>query len=548
MMTHHHFVRLALCSGMIIWAIEVLAQSRTADIATGIDALRDKDPAVHWASVVALGKIGAEAVPSLVRALEDQDENVRAGAAVALGRIGTKAKDAVPSLIRALEDRSARVRENVAEALGEIGPDARLAVGALLLCLSDRDPFVNGKSAEALSRIGKDAVPGLIRTLRSDNATVRWCATIALGKIGPHAYQAVPALTQTLNDSNVNVRWGSTVALGNIGKQAQYAVPGLIHSLSDKDEDVRWGASLALDLVDSSALEAHTDWQSLASVIDTLTLRLMKDNHVPGVAIALISNRTLVWSKGYGVADVRHGEPVTHETLFEACSMTKPVIAYTVMKLVELGKLDLDRPLAEYLDASCLRGQPYHTRITARMVLSHTTGLPNWRKEEEERDGPLPVKFMPGSKFGYSGEGMYYLQRVVEKISGEPLDVYAKRTLFDPAGLKHISYVWTEELDAKIAAGHDTAGAFLRKTSYTHPNAAYTLYTSADDYAKFLVEIMKTDRSGSIHYRNTPSTQCFHARSMSIQESPLSDLEKPGGKGFTGGLDGLLMPRRLETS
>jgi CubicO group peptidase (beta-lactamase class C family) len=498
---------------------------------TRVAVLGDRDPGVRWASAIALGKMGGEAVPSLVRALEDQHAIVRAGAALALGKIGPNAKGAVPSLMNLLKDKSPAVREKAAGALGEIGPGASQAVDPLVQRLSDEDPFVNGMAAEALGKIGLDAVPALIRALESDNAPTRWCATIALGKMGPDALPAAPALTRTVKDGDALVRWGSTVALGNIGKQARTAIPALLQALSDGDEDVRWGASVALDKIDSLAVEVHTDVPSLVGVIDTLTAQLMKSLRVPGVSIALIRNRSLVWSKSYGVVNARTREPVTTETLFEACSMTKPVFAYTVMKLVEQGKLDLDRPLAEYIEESCLRDQPYHTRITARMVLSHTSGLPNWRKDEEERDGPLPVKFIPGSKFGYSGEGMYFLQRAVEKISGEPLDVYAKHTLFDPAGLTHMSYVWTEELDARIAAGHDTAGAFLRKTSYTHPNAAYTLYTSADEYAKFLVEIMKTNRSGA-HSLSQHSIDTMLSRQVNLDTR--EPVERPGKARGTG--------------
>ncbi len=167
------------------------------------------------------------------------------------------------------------------------------------------------------------------------------------------------------------------------------------------------------------------------------------------------------------------------------------------MKLVEQGKLDLDRPLAEILPEDDPPDQPEKRLITARMVLSHTTGLPNWRKGDEERGGPLPVKSRPGSRFGYSGEGMFYLQRVVEHITGEPLDVYARRTLSTPLGLRHMSYVWTPEIDPALASGHDESGKFRMKTKYVHPNAAYSLYTSALDYAAILLEMMKADRSAA---------------------------------------------------
>jgi CubicO group peptidase (beta-lactamase class C family) len=205
--------------------------------------------------------------------------------------------------------------------------------------------------------------------------------------------------------------------------------------------------------------------------------------------------------------------------------MTKPVFGYLVMQLVELGKLELDRPLVDYLDPASLRAYPDRRRITARMVLSHTSGLPNWRKGEEERDGPLPVTFTPGSKFGYSGEGFYYLQQVVERITGEPLDLYARRKLLDPLKLKHASFVWTEGLDTLIAGGHDSAGSFLQKSRYIHPNAAYTLYSSVGDYARFLIAIMTPDLTArhSLTQRSI-SMMLSHQVAVTSREP----IERPG--------------------
>ena len=205
--------------------------------------------------------------------------------------------------------------------------------------------------------------------------------------------------------------------------------------------------------------------------------------------------------------------------------MSKPVFAYVVMKLAELGRLDLDAPLAAYLPEEHPPAQPEKARITARMALSHTTGFPNWRKGDEEREGPLPVTSSPGSRFAYSGEGIFYLQRAVERITGEPLDVLAGEMLFEPAGLRHMSYVWTPELDAALAAGHTAEGAFLLKTKYTHPNAAYSLYTSAADYAAFLVEIMKADRSAS-HSLSRRSLDAMLAHEVALDAR--DPIERPG--------------------
>ncbi len=120
--------------------------------------------------------------------------------------------------------------------------------------------------------------------------------------------------------------------------------------------------------------------------------------------------------------------------------------------------------------------------------------MPNWRKGGEEREGPLPVYFKPGTKFSYSGEGIYYLQRVVERITREPLAAYAKRNLFDKLGLASTSFVWTADLGPRIATGHDAAGKCLPRSRYAHANAAYTLYTTPGDYAAFIIGIMKPER------------------------------------------------------
>lgn len=459
-----------------------------------IGAFDDTDAGVRWHSAVALGKIGPAAVPRLASALKDGEVNVRRGAAQALGMAGPKANAAIPALISALTDRDEQVREHAADALGRFGSDARPAIQGLITMLSDDDPYANGAAAEALHKIGHEAVPALVTALRDSNDNVRWCSAIALGKIGPEAPEAVPALARALTDSNDNVRWCSALALGGMGSPAKEAIPTLSRLQYDRDADVRWAAHTALESIDPASLQSKRGWFTAATIIDSLVPLLMKELHVPGVSIALLDDRSLVWSRSYGVADAALRTPVRDETLFEACSMTKPVFAYTVLKLVEDGELDLDRPLVEYLDER--PDQAYRRLITARMVLSHTTGLPNWRKGEEERDGPVPVLFKPGSRFSYSGEGMLYLQRVVEHITGEPLEVYANRTLLRPMGLeRQMSYVWRADLDQQQATGHNADGKVLLKTHYTHANAAYSLYTTARGYAKFLTEILKTDRS-----------------------------------------------------
>lgn len=225
---------------------------------------------------------------------------------------------------------------------------------------------------------------------------------------------------------------------------------------------------------------------------------LMREFHVPGVSIAVITSNKVAWTGTWGVKRAGGDGEVDEQTLFEACSMSKPLFAYATLKLVEDGRLDLDRPLTEYLDEPYLDGQPDHRLITGRMVLTHTTGFPNWRKGGWRKGGPLPVKFKPGTKYGYSGEGFLYLQRVVERIVGEDLDVFMKERLMRGIGMETSGYEFEKKLRLRYSAGHDLKGEFKSdRRFFDQGNAAFSLYTTPVEYARFLIEIMRDDRSAS---------------------------------------------------
>lgn len=236
--------------------------------------------------------------------------------------------------------------------------------------------------------------------------------------------------------------------------------------------------------------------KAMPQALDELVPKLMTQHHVPGVAIVGIENRRLAWERFYGVR--RAGQPgaVDANTVFEAASMTKLLMAYAALKLVEQGKLDLDRSLAEYLDKPYLPDEPRHLRITARMVLSHTTGFPNWRTNGWEKGGPLPLLSEPGTRFTYSGEGFLYLQRAVEHITGIPIRPYLQQTFLDPLQMTNSSLVWLDRLAPQAAAGHNAQGEpFANRKLYREANVAYSLYCTATDYAQLLLEMLAEDRS-----------------------------------------------------
>src|SRR5215217_6491735 len=152
----------------------------------------------------------------------------------------------------------------------------------------------------------------------------------------------------------------------------------------------------------------------LNQVIADLEQRIPKtlnDNAVPGCSIALVRNGDLAWRRGFGVADVGSRLPVDDGTVFGTQSMSKPVFAYAVLKLCETGVLNLDTPLTRYTPEHWVPDDPRIDLITARHVLSHTTGFQNWRGSGD----PLSIHFTPGARWQYSGEGYSFLQSVVTR-------------------------------------------------------------------------------------------------------------------------------------
>lgn len=228
---------------------------------------------------------------------------------------------------------------------------------------------------------------------------------------------------------------------------------------------------------------------------ETLIPSLQKEYKVPGVAMAVVDDGKVVWSREFGIQNADSGKAVTKDTLFEAASMSKPVFAYGVMKLVEQGKLDLNRPLVKYLAEPYMTTDDRHLKITARMALSHRTGFPNWRKSGYSlKTQPPALEFEPGTQYGYSGEGFTMLQKAVEEITELNIDQFTRQMILQPAGLKQSRFIW--DSSAEIAAAHSEDGSFRRSNPrYLTGNSAYSMFTTANDYAKFLIEIMKADRS-----------------------------------------------------
>ena len=237
----------------------------------------------------------------------------------------------------------------------------------------------------------------------------------------------------------------------------------------------------------TTPLRTDAKLEQITSKLERDVPQWMKEADVPGLSIALVRDGRLVWHHGFGLKDSKTKEPVTEDTVFEAASLSKPVFAYAVLKLVDAGKFDLDKPLNQYLPGDYDVGpDPRLGQITAHRVLSHTTGFPNWRP----RGGALKIYFTPGEKFSYSGEGFIYLSKVIEHVTGEKVNDFMRRTVFEPLGMTSSSYVWQSSYDTLKSSRHNSVGQPTEQNKPAEANAAASLQTTARDYGRFIAAIL----------------------------------------------------------
>jgi CubicO group peptidase (beta-lactamase class C family) len=269
--------------------------------------------------------------------------------------------------------------------------------------------------------------------------------------------------------------------------------------------------------------------------VDATVTRLMSAAKVTGVGIAILNDRRIAYLKTYGFRDKDKGLPLTSDSVMAGASWTKSAFAAMVMQLVGEGILDLDksvyqylpRPLPEYPQYKDLADDVRYKQITARMLLSHTAGFPNWRSLNG--DGNLNINFAPGSRYAYSGEGMDLMQLVVETVTGKPLEELMQTRVFQPLGMARTSLIWQQRFENDYANGYDEWERDLGPQRFTKAEAAGSMLTTPRDFAQFIQAVMqgKVLKDSEQDLMLSPQIQILSKHEFPTLAAETTDANKP---------------------
>ncbi|MEW8624774.1 MAG: serine hydrolase domain-containing protein [Candidatus Thiodiazotropha sp.] len=235
-------------------------------------------------------------------------------------------------------------------------------------------------------------------------------------------------------------------------------------------------------------LTADTSIEQLSNTINSNIPGLIEKYRITGLSVGVIRDGQLCLLRSFGRSRTSPEKRLDENTLFRAASLGKPVFAYIVVALAKQGLLDLDAPLYPYLKERVIDDDPRSTQITARMILTHTSGLPNLGTNA----GEFKFHFTPGSDFSYSGHGYLYLQKVIEKLSGKSLEQLAIETVFEPLGMSNSSYVWQADYSNHLAQSYDSKGKqYTTKSRPQSAFSAWSLFTTLPDYARFVEHMIE---------------------------------------------------------
>lgn len=325
--------------------------------------------------------------------------------------------------------------------------------------------------------------------------------------------------------------------------------------VSDKPKDV----SIEIHDIENGLLPAFR--ANNDTIVYNITER-MEHYKVPGVSMALVENGKIKWAKGYGIANTESGSRVDANTIFQAGSISKPVAALAALKLVEEGKMDLDKDVNAYLKDWKIPASKFTEveKVTLRRLLTHTAGVTVHGFPGYQQTDTLPsitqvlngvgntsrigVDTIPGSTWRYSGGGYTIMQKLVEEVSGRSMDAYLTNIL-EPMGMTNSTFEQPlpTERHATASAAYGTDGKIIDGLWHNYPEkAAAGLWTTPTDLAKYALEIQRIlagKQNGVLKKETVQMMLTKHSNSWglgpSLQWESDSLIFRHGGKnaGFT---------------
>lgn len=225
--------------------------------------------------------------------------------------------------------------------------------------------------------------------------------------------------------------------------------------------------------------------------------RVMNEKGIPSVTVAVARDGQILWEEGFGWADREKMIRATPDTMYSLASISKPITATGLMRLVEAGKVGLDKPANEYLGIGQIRGLAGDASgATVRRVLSHTAGLPRhvqfFYSNESNRPPNMEetiarygiIVYPPGQSYEYSNLGFGILDHIISRISGQEFSDYMRTQVFAPLGLTHTSVNIGSGLEPYVAQRYDSQLRPIPFYTFDHVGAS-ALYSSAHDLVRF---------------------------------------------------------------
>ena len=239
--------------------------------------------------------------------------------------------------------------------------------------------------------------------------------------------------------------------------------------------------------------------QIAEAAVDARVARLMAASKVTGIGIAVIREGKIVFVKSYGYADVEAKRPLTPGTIMYGASLTKATFGWMLMQLVDEGKVDLDKPIGQYLKKPLadyeqyadLKGDERWRTLTLRMLLNHTSGFANLRFFEPDKK--LKFHRDPGVRYSYSGEGIRLAQFVLEEGLGLDVGAEMQRRVFDRFRMDDTSMTWRDSYEGRLAWGYNEQGERQGFARRKKAGAIGSMDTTLTDWARFLAAVARGD-------------------------------------------------------